>query len=185
MTAKLPDLTIRRAQPEDTEAIVPLWQELARLHAELAPDAWGLNEEAEARYREYLATAWQDEHRRLFVAVREGIVVGYLAAVKSERAPVFKANTCGVIGEICVAPAARRQGVGKALVAAALEWFREEGLPLAELGYATDNPMSVPFWEGLGFRPYLRKGIRRLSEEAPSGPAGPDGQEAEASEKND
>jgi ribosomal protein S18 acetylase RimI-like enzyme len=104
----------------------------------------------------------QDETRRVFVAEQKGEVVGYVVLEKKTRPPVLAHSHYGAFGEICVAPAARRTGVGEALVAAGLKWFEGEGLSVIEVGYAANNPMSVPFWEGQGFRPYMISGVREL-----------------------
>lgn len=158
--------TVRRATCQDAEAIVALWHELMLLHQRLAPLVWTLSDDAMARYREYLSDNLQDERKRVLVAARNGKVVGYLVAEKGTRPPALAHSGYGVLGEICVAPSARRTGVGKALVSACLQWFRSEGLTAAQASYASDNPMSVSFWEGLGFRRYQITGIRTLGDEA-------------------
>jgi GNAT superfamily N-acetyltransferase len=95
-------------------------------------------------------------------------VVGYLVVEKSARPPVLAHSNYGVFEEICVAPSARRAGVGKALVSVGLEWCEGKGLCAAQVGYAADNPMSVPFWEGLGFRRYQISGVRALGARQPN-----------------
>jgi GNAT superfamily N-acetyltransferase len=156
------DVMVRLGTDVDVEAVVELWRELMAVHQAIAPMVWTLSEDAEERYRAHLADMMQDPNRRVFVAARQDEVVGYLVAEKGDRPPVLVPSTRGIFGEICVAPSARRAGVGRRLVGEAMRWFREEGLPMAEVGYATDNPMSVPFWEGLGFRPYQVKAVRSV-----------------------
>jgi len=59
---------------------------------------------------------------------------------------------------IGVAPAARRRGVGKALMAAALAAAAQAGARRAFLEVAVDNAEAVGLYERLGFR---RNGLRR------------------------
>jgi ribosomal-protein-alanine N-acetyltransferase len=59
---------------------------------------------------------------------------------------------------IGVDPAARRAGLGKALVAAALGAARQAGAEAAFLEVAADNAAAVALYAGLGFR---RAGLRR------------------------
>jgi len=115
------EVTVRQATEEETEAIVTLWHELMAMHQELTPLVWTLSEDAEARYREHLTSMLQDENRRVLVAEQNGAVVGYVVVQKGTRPPVLANSDYGVFGEICVAPSARRTGVGGALVAAGLD----------------------------------------------------------------
>lgn len=57
-----------------------------------------------------------------------------------------------------VAPGARQQGVGKALMIAALAAARQAGAEAAFLEVAVDNAAAVALYAGLGFR---RAGLRR------------------------
>jgi GNAT superfamily N-acetyltransferase len=50
-------------------------------------------------------------------------------------------------------PEARRRGVGRALVDAALDWADREGYQWLSVDFEAANPLSRPFWLGLGFRP--------------------------------
>jgi ribosomal-protein-alanine N-acetyltransferase len=59
---------------------------------------------------------------------------------------------------IGVDPAARRQGLARALMAAALAAGRQAGAETAFLEVADDNPAAVALYAGLGFR---RAGLRR------------------------
>jgi len=144
----------RLATEHDSESIMTLWRVLMAFHQEVAPHVWTLTSDAEERYRGYLNQMMQDANRRIFIAEQDGEAVGYLVAAKGQRPPVLVPSARGVLEEICVAPTARRRGVAKALVAEAMEWFQQEGMPMVEVGYATDNPISGAFWQAQGFRPY-------------------------------
>lgn len=54
----------------------------------------------------------------------------------------------GKIGRVCVLRDLRGQGVGAALIRAAVEELRGRGLTRAKLGSQTH---AIPFYEGLGF----------------------------------
>jgi ribosomal-protein-alanine N-acetyltransferase len=58
---------------------------------------------------------------------------------------------------IGVAPAARRRGVAKALMAASLDAARQAGVAQAFLEVAVDNAAGAALYAGLGFR---RSGLR-------------------------
>lgn len=54
--------------------------------------------------------------------------------------------------QLSVHPGAGRQGVGTALVEAACDWARGQGLPAMTLTTFRDVPWNGPFYERLGFR---------------------------------
>lgn len=98
---------------------------------------------------------------RAFVELLDGPgVFGLLAGGE----PALGVILCRVVaGEmevltVGVAPAARRQGLAKALMAAALGAARQAGAGAAFLEVADDNPAAAALYAGLGFR---RAGLRR------------------------
>jgi GNAT superfamily N-acetyltransferase len=56
------------------------------------------------------------------------------------------------VHSLFVLPAARRRGVGKALVRHALRWAQRRGAGGAELGMAATNRRARALYESLGFR---------------------------------
>lgn len=68
---------------------------------------------------------------------------------------------------LAVAPAARRRGLAKALVGAALEAARSAGAQAAFLEVAEDNAPAAALYAGLGFR---RSGLRRAYYRRAEGP---------------
>ena len=87
-----------------------------------APDAFGATlEEASARTTE----TWAQQMRELpsFVAVKGGLDVGMVRC----EPDATRADTASLIS-MWVAPAARRSGVGDALIDAAIEWARANGV---------------------------------------------------------
>jgi len=79
---------------------------------------------------------------RTLVARGEDGVVGYLCRWRFE-------DEIQILN-VAVAPEARRRGVARMLVAAALREAHEAGLPVC-LEVATDNPGAIALYEGLGF----------------------------------
>lgn len=63
----------------------------------------------------------------------------------------------GQIANVAVAPAARRQGVGRALLAALEQLARQRGLYRLTLEVRVSNAPAVALYEGAGF---IRDGIR-------------------------
>ncbi|HIE50266.1 MAG TPA: GNAT family N-acetyltransferase [Armatimonadetes bacterium] len=71
------------------------------------------------------------------------------------RPRIFKyGHILGYISDCFVVPSARRQGIGRRLVEAALQWFREYGVEEVEIGVLPSNRAAGAFWEALGFEPF-------------------------------
>jgi ribosomal protein S18 acetylase RimI-like enzyme len=61
------------------------------------------------------------------------------------------------VNALAVATAHRRAGVGRALMEAAEDWGRRRGATSVQLDTWNESPLSVPFYESLGYR---RRSIR-------------------------
>jgi ribosomal protein S18 acetylase RimI-like enzyme len=86
----------------------------------------------------------------IFVAEdEEEQVIGLLSA--SQRWTLWHAGPCALIEELVVDTEARRQGVGRALIQAALEWARAQGCSEVEVSTDQDNADAQAFYRRLGF----------------------------------
>ena len=87
-------------------------------------------------------------------------VFGLLAGEAAELGVILCRVAAGELEvlTIGVTPAARRRGVAKALLEAALAAARQAGAKAAFLEVAVDNPAAVALYAGFGFR---QAGLRR------------------------
>jgi len=69
------------------------------------------------------------------------------------------------IGSTVTLPEARRRGVGRALIDAALNWTHRHGFRWISVDFEAANPMSRPFWLEAGLRP-TGYGVLRLIDRA-------------------
>lgn len=83
------------------------------------------------------------------VAERDGRVVGYVVAMRA-------ADEAEILN-LCVAPAARRAGTGRALVRAILERVAAHGVRAAYLEVRDSNHAARRLYEGEGFAPVGRR----------------------------
>lgn len=58
-----------------------------------------------------------------------------------------------VVGPVYTVPAARRQGVGEALLLAVQDWAQGTRVPIVEISVAHDNTVGIEFLEALGYEP--------------------------------
>ena len=91
------------------------------------------------------------------VAERDGQAVGYAGCqtVLDE----------GYITNVAVSPGARRQGVGRALIAALVAQARAQGLAFVTLEVRASNAPAIALYEGAGF---VRAGVRKNFYTAPA-----------------
>jgi GNAT superfamily N-acetyltransferase len=147
-------IEIHCATQDDVNSIIQLWCELVKMHHEIEPAIYAYREDAYLSFREYIERCIGDANQLVLVGVLAGEVTGYLMVVKSQRPPVVKERTIGMITECCVDKRRHRLGIGAALVAKAVEWCRNEGIKDLEVGYAVGNPPAIEFWMKQGFKPY-------------------------------
>ena len=133
-------LQIRQSQPEDAAA-------LARLVTDLGYPV------AAAEMAARLGSLSPD-HRTL-VAEVDGTIAGFVGMVKF---PIYEASTpIGYILALSVSPAHQRQGIGKALMAAAEKCLLDLGVKDVRVTSGLHRPEAHGFYEALG---YAKTGFR-------------------------
>lgn len=131
---------VRPATPADAPATVGLMAQLAEFsHGQV--DAG-----VEDRFRAMLGSP----QYALFVAEDgQARIVGLLSV--SQRLTLWHAGPCALIEELVVDQAVRRQGIGRALIQAAVDWAVAQGCSEVELSTEPDNFKAQTFYRRLGF----------------------------------
>lgn len=149
-------MTIRRAERRDAQALGKLGAALMQTHYAFDTRRFlEPGEGAESGYASFLASQLSDEESIVLVAEREGAVVGYVFAAIEPLSWKDLRDECGYIHDLLVTDAARRGGVGIALLNAAIEWLREQQMPRVVLGTAAQNETARRLFERRGFRPTM------------------------------
>ena len=140
MLPKYMKAQIRPATLGDAPTAVGLMAQLAQFgHGQVDPGV-------DKRFRAML----ESPQYALFVAEDgQGQVVGLLSA--SQRWTLWHAGPCALIEELVVDQAVRRQGVGRALIQAALDWAQAQGFSEVEVSTDADNLAAQAFYRKLGF----------------------------------
>lgn len=133
-------MIVRPAQPEDAGQIVAFWNPVIRdttvtFSTELKSEP-GLAADIAAR-----GAAFQ-------VAELEGRVVGFATCFPFRNGPGYRHSKEHTI---ILAPAARGQGAGRALMAALFDAARAEGVHALMAGVSAENPAGIAFHAALGF----------------------------------
>jgi ribosomal protein S18 acetylase RimI-like enzyme len=156
-------MIVRRAAVGDREALGRLGAMLMEVHYSfdrrrfLAP-----GEDAASGYARFLLSQLDDPDCAVFVAELEGAVVGYCYAGIEPLSWKELRDEAGFIHDLALDPTARRRGVGKALLAAAIEWFRERNQARVMLWTSPANEAARQLFEQSGFRPTMIEMTREL-----------------------
>jgi putative acetyltransferase len=145
---------IRNAEPSDAEQLTRL---AAAVSAE--PEGWLISVAGEWRSagdeRRYLKALRRYPHAAVFVAERDdGTIVGRLSIGRDPHPASTHVADVGLM----VAANARRQGVGTAMLEAAVGWAREAGVRKVELHVFPWNEAAIKLYEAFGFE---REGFRK------------------------
>jgi GNAT superfamily N-acetyltransferase len=126
--ADLPDVLRLYAQPALDDGNVISLSEAERIFERIA------------RYPEY----------RIFVAKLDGRIIGTFAFLVMDN--LGHLGTCsGIVEDVAVDPAYQGQGVGKAMMARAIDLFRERGCYKVVISSNFKRPRAHAFYESLGF----------------------------------
>ncbi len=156
MSSPSSDATIRRAAARDLAAVGELGAALMRAHYAFDPLRFlepGSGDDA--GYARFLASQLDEEGAVVLVAERKGRIVGYAYAAIEPLSWKDLRDECGFIHDLLVSDAARGGGIGEALLDAAIEWLREQGMPRVVLGTAAQNDRARRLFERRGFRPTM------------------------------
>jgi RimJ/RimL family protein N-acetyltransferase len=146
---------VRRAEPGDAEQLVRLAEAVSA-----EPEGWLISADGEWRSvgdeRRYLKAVRRYPHAAVYVAEREedGAIVGRLSLARDTHPASPHVADLGLM----VAADARRQGVGRALLEAAVEWARGAGIRKLELHVFPWNEPAIQLYERFGFE---REGYRK------------------------
>jgi GNAT superfamily N-acetyltransferase len=155
---------IRRATEADSPALGRLGAMLLRTHYEFdARRFMAPRGNAEAGYGWFLRTQMHEDEVVVFVAERDGAVIGYVYAGLEPQSWKELREACGFIHDVVVDEGGRRTGVATALIDAAVEWLRERGAPRVMLWSADGNHAAHQLFERLGFRRTMVEMTRELS----------------------
>jgi ribosomal protein S18 acetylase RimI-like enzyme len=156
-------VTVRPVRPEDERAIGRLGALLVAEHHEFDPRRFiAPIPQLAQRYGEFLLTHAGREGMMVVVAEREGEVVGYCYAGLEGNDYMALRGPAGVLYDLVVDPEHRRQGIGSALMEAALDKLRALGAPRVLLFTADRNHGAQAMFDRGGFRRTMIEMTREL-----------------------
>ena len=138
---------IRRADTFDTERLLELLSQVEAVHQKGRPDLFRVNGTKYTAAE--LLSIIADENTPVFVAVYDGVVVGYVFCIISDikdSTMLFDMKNIH-LEDVCVDEACRGMGIGSLLIEYVIEWAKNNGC----------DHMDLDVWE-------FNSGARRLYE---------------------
>jgi GNAT superfamily N-acetyltransferase len=152
-------VSVRQADHEDLPTVARL--ALVELRHRSAPPMFAPADESSPEELIARHASLREAGAVHLLARLDGNDVGLLTIELTSPEPRLCPEGQPYIGPTATLPAARRRGVGQALVAAALDWAKTHGHQWISVDFNTANPLSRPFWLGAGFHP-TGYGLARL-----------------------
>lgn len=146
------NFTVRNAVLEDCHRILPLQEQISKLHFEGRPD---LFKDSIRTYTEETFQKWLDSPTHvLLIAEVDGVVAGYAFSwvIQYRDHPTYRDFDSFYIDDICVLEKFRRNGIGKALVFRCVEEAKERNCKNVDLGVWSFNKNAIAFYESCGMK---------------------------------
>jgi RimJ/RimL family protein N-acetyltransferase len=143
---------VRPAEPADAAELKELGDAVSA-----EPEGWLATHDgwrSVADERRYLRALKRYAHAAVFVAEADGRVVGRLSLGRDQHPASRHVADLGLM----VDAAYRRRGIGRALLATAVEWARATGIRKLELHVFPWNEAALALYEQFGF---VREGYRK------------------------
>jgi ribosomal protein S18 acetylase RimI-like enzyme len=153
----------------EVDRVEPLWKSMVAHHREVVDGAFPVRDEEaawqlrRAEYVDWLSSGDGTMLAALPAGEPGAEPLGYAALLPNPVGATWDLG--GQVGEIeslVVAPAARGRGIGTALIEAARERFRAQGLEYWSVAVVEANEGAAELYERAGFRGYYRHLLGRL-----------------------
>ena len=144
--------TVRNAFLEDCHRILPLQEQISKLHFEGRPD---LFKDEVRTYTQEQFRKWLDSPTHvLLIAEVDGEVAGYAFSwvIQYRDHPTYRDFDSFYIDDICVLEKFRRKGIGRALIVRCKEEAKGLGCKNVDLGVWSFNENAIAFYESCGMK---------------------------------
>jgi ribosomal protein S18 acetylase RimI-like enzyme len=156
---------IRPATPADLTAIGRLGALLVRAHHDFDPKRFlAPTSRTEQGYGSFLGTQLDEANIIVLVSEQGGEVIGYTYAGVEGNDYMSLRGPAGVLYDIVVDPAHRRNGVGRVLLDATLDALKARGAPRVVLSTAEQNHSAQRLFDRTGFRRTMIEMTRELED---------------------
>lgn len=160
-------VAIRRAQKAEAKPVGVLWLQLLEEHAAMEP-RFAVADDALERWTNDFTHWVFEEQYRIFVAEREGVILGFVTASLWKPAPIYTQVDEVYLNELYVVQEERARGLGRQLVEAVRQWAETLEVERLRIGVLAANAEGQAFWERLDAQPFLHTLTIELEQQAES-----------------
>jgi GNAT superfamily N-acetyltransferase len=147
------EIVIRLAERRDLPALGRLGALLVRTHHEFDRARFMMPKgDLEEGYAWFLGTQLDDADQVIYVAERQGDLMGYVYAGLEPLSWKELREPAGFVHDVVVDESARGQGIAVRLVETAAAWLAGRGVPRVMLWTAQKNAPAQRLFDRLGFR---------------------------------
>lgn len=146
------EINIRRAMQSDLNDINKLLYEVHKVHSDIRPDLFRAGAK---KYRdEELKIIIADDSRPIFVAEKDGDILGYAFCVHQEHVGDYSLTDIKTlyIDDLCVDETVRGAHVGRALYEYVLDYAKKNGYYNVTLNVWAGNESAMKFYEKMGLK---------------------------------
>lgn len=147
-------IRVRAAHSADLPRVLRLWAALSQGEQALGVPIRTDDEAAQGWLASFERHLGRFSH--LWVAERDGDVLGFLLARLKSQPPYVGSELVGEIASIFIDPAMRGTGSGQTLVETAIAALKAAGATVIEVQAHESNADARAFWESQGFRAFAR-----------------------------
>ncbi len=152
---------IRKARPEDAEAVAELIYRFYMFNEEFDP-AWSTVENAREKALERARRSIESDDTIVLVAIVDDQVVGY-ALTDILDTDILEVGKLAVIRELYVKPQYRGRGIASKLVDETQTIVKEEkGIQYLAAQFPTANFIAEKFYKSRKFRPFISIYLREV-----------------------
>jgi len=147
------DTLIRLANDSDAVALGQLGAHLLETHYRFDEKRFmAPHPDSAEGYAWFLRSQLKQRDAVVFVAERDGVIVGYVYAGLEPTSWKELRDAAGFIHDVVVEESSRHLGIARLLLQAAIDWLRSHGAPRVMLWTAEQNPVAQILFSRLGFR---------------------------------
>ncbi|ARI77847.1 GNAT family N-acetyltransferase [Halobacillus mangrovi] len=151
------DISIRTAEQNDYESLLPLFRQVHEFHVFERPDLY--KENSTPVEQEFFESQLIDSKQHIFVATLGNDIVGVIVTKEEETIEnsFLKLRKVLFINSLCVAETYRKKGIGKKLTRYVFDFGRNLRVDSIELGVSEKNTSAIEFYRSLGMTTKSRK----------------------------
>jgi diamine N-acetyltransferase len=151
------NISIRNANQNDYESLLPLFKQVHELHVCKRPDLYKNNSTPVAQ--EYFERQIVDAKQHILVATIGYEIVGFVVMKEEEitENTFVKARNVLLIDSLCVAETHRKKGIGRRILQYVFDFGRILKVDSIELGVIETNFSAIEFYESNGMTTKSRK----------------------------